>query len=90
MPHYRDDDEYFEPSKDLWSDRVGRLYLGIVPDWPEKQAQGTTDRQVQCIDRYLADWGVCTKCGMATHDREAVPHLLDLYRRIVEDHRTSV
>ncbi len=90
VPHYRDDDEYFEPIKDLRSDGVGRLYFGIVPYWPEKQAPGTTGRQVECIDRYVADWGVCTECGMARHDREGVPRLLDLHRSIVEGHPASV
>lgn len=83
VPQYQHSPAYFEPLADL--DRVAtRVYFGIVPYYPDKQAPGTTERQVSLIDRYLPGWGICTECGMGRADTADVPRLLDLHRRIVE------
>ncbi len=41
------------------------------------------------IDRYIADWGVRTECGMGRVEPGDVPRLLDLHRAIVAEHSTS-
>jgi hypothetical protein len=87
VPQYQDSEAYFEPLADL-AVEPARLYFGIVPYHPDRQAPGTTDRQMQLIDRYVSDWGVCTECGMGRVDRADIPRLLDLHRSIVEDHAT--
>jgi hypothetical protein len=84
VPQNRDDAGFFEPLQELRTEGVGRLYFGIVPYYPSKQPQGTIARQAAHIDRYVADWGVCTECGMARHEADTVPSLLDLHRSIVE------
>lgn len=83
VPQYQDGAPYFEPLGALAVEPT-RAYFGIVPYHPDRQAPGTTDRQVQLIDRYLSDWGVATECGMGRVDRADVPRLLDLHRSIVE------
>ena len=85
VPQNRDDEEFFEPLKELRPESVGRSYFGIVPYYPSRQPQGTVARQAANIDRYVADWGVCTECGMGRHEAETVPNLLDLHRSIVEN-----
>ena len=86
VPQYRDDEAFFAPLAELRTPPATELYLALVPYHPDRQADGTTDRQVALVDRFLprADWGICTECGMARAEREDVPRLLDLHREILE------
>jgi len=88
VPQYQDGEGYFAPLADLQA-HPGQAYFGIVPYYPDRQAPGTTARQVHMIDRYVADWGVCTECGMGRVQPGDVPRLLDLHRAIVAEHSTS-
>ena len=88
VPQDRDDETFFAPLADLRTGPGTEPYLALVPYHPDKQADGTTDRQVALVDRYLpvtaAPWGVCTECGMARAERADIPRLLDLHREILE------
>ena len=89
VPQYQDGDDYFAPLADLPEDALDRVYFGIVPYHPDKQAPGTTERQIEQIDRYLTDWGICTECGMARCEADEVRPLLDLHRTIVGQARSA-
>ena len=72
--------------------RAGDEYLALVPYHPDRQADGTTDRQVALVDRFLPAgraWGICTECGMARAERADVPRLLDLHREILDRHQPA-
>jgi hypothetical protein len=86
VPQDQRDPAYFEPLADLRVPPETGVAFALVPYHPGRQAEGTTDAQVEQIDRQLGDrpWGVCTECGMARAEREEVPRLLDLHRTIVE------
>ena len=85
VPQYRDDEAFFAPLAELRTTSTTELYLALVPYHPDRQADGTTDRQVALVDRYLPRaWGICTECGMARAERADVPRLLDLHREILE------
>ena len=89
VPQDRADEPFFAPLADLRTGPGTELYLALVPYHPDRQAPGTTERQVALVDRYLpaATWGVCTECGMARAERADVPRLLDLHREILERYR---
>jgi hypothetical protein len=82
VPQYQDSEGYFAPLADLQA-QSSQVYFGIVPYHPDRQAPGTTARQVTLIDRYIAGWGVCTECGMGRVEPGDVPRLLDLHRAVV-------
>ncbi|MGW1608642.1 hypothetical protein ACWCQZ_04395 [Streptomyces sp. NPDC002285] len=90
VPQDRDDDLYFAPLADLRADPETEIYLSVVPYHPKRQAEGTTDRQIALIDRYLPEgahpWGICTECGMARADRKDVPRLIESHREILARH----
>ena len=88
VPQYQDTEGYFEPLAEFQA-HPSQVYFGIVPYYPDRQAPGTTTRQVHMIDRYITDWGVCTECGMGRVEPGDVPRLLDLHRAIVAEHSTS-
>jgi len=88
VPQYQDSEGYFAPLTELEA-HPSQVYFGIVPYYPDRQAPGTTARQVHMIDRYIADWGVRTECGMGRVEPGDVPRLLDLHRAIVAEHSTS-
>jgi hypothetical protein len=90
VPQYRDDEAFFAPLAELRTAPATELYLALVPYHPDRQADGTTDRQVALVDRFLdREWGICTECGMARAERADVPHLLDLHREILEHHQPA-
>ena len=87
VPQYRDDEKFFAPLAELRTAPATELYLALVPYHPDRQADGTTDRQVALVDRFLPSgraWGICTECGMARAERADVPRLLDLHREILD------
>lgn len=84
VPQYQDSLEFFEPLDELAADRIGHLYFGIVPYYPADQAAGTTERQIELIDRYVDDWGVCAECGLGRVADEDVARLVDIHRELVE------
>lgn len=89
VPQYQDGESYFAPLADLSKYAVDRMYFGIVPYRPGDQAPGTTARQIEQIDRYLDEWGVCTECGMGRCERDDVRPLLELHRAILEGAQTT-
>lgn len=88
VPQYQNTPAYFEPIRDLAVPDETELYFALVPYHPDDQEPGTTADQVRLVDEYLGDraWGICTECGMARAEREDVPTLLDLHRKILADH----
>lgn len=86
VPQYQRDPAYFAPLADLRVPAETDLAFALVPYHAERQDEGTTDAQVELVDRHLHGrrWGVCTECGMARAEREEIPGLLDLHRTIVE------
>jgi hypothetical protein len=92
VPQYRDDEKFFAPLAELRTGPATELYLALVPYHPDRQADGTTDRQVALVDRFLPAgraWGICTECGMARAERADVPRLLDLHREILDRHQPA-
>jgi len=92
VPQYRDDEKFFAPLAELRTAAATELYLALVPYHPDRQADGTTDRQVALVDRFLPPgraWGICTECGMARAERADVPRLLDLHREILDRHQPA-
>jgi hypothetical protein len=91
VPQDRDDEAFFAPLTDLRVSPTTELYLALVPYHPDRQAAGTTDRQVALVDRFLPrhEWGICTECGMARAERADVPRLLDLHREILDRHQPA-
>jgi hypothetical protein len=92
VPQYRDDEKFFAPLAELRTAPTTELYLALVPYHPDRQADGTTDRQVALVDRFLPAgraWGICTECGMARAERADVPRLLDLHREILDRHQPA-
>ncbi|MEV4316684.1 hypothetical protein [Actinocrispum sp. NPDC049592] len=85
VPQDRSDSSYFAPLSELRTAPGTELYFALVPYFPDRQPEGTTDAQVRLIDQYLpsATWGICTECGMARADRADVPRLIDLHREIL-------
>lgn len=90
VPQYQRDPAYFSPLRDLRTDGQTELYFSLVPYHPANQQRGTTEKQIRLIDSFLAEsaagprqWGICTECGMGRAEREDVPGLLDLHRRIL-------
>lgn len=90
VPQYQRDPAYFSPLRDLRADGQAELYFSLVPYHPADQQCGTTGEQVSLIDGFLAEsaagpreWGICTECGMGRAERDDVPGLLDLHRRIL-------
>jgi hypothetical protein len=88
VPQYQDSEGYFASLTEFEA-HPSKVYFGIVPYYPDRQAPGTTTRQVRLIDRYIADWGVCCECGMGRVEPSDVPRLLDLHRAIVAEHSAS-
>lgn len=90
VPQYQRDPAYFSPLRDLHADAQTELYFSLVPYHPADQQDGTTGEQTHLIDSFLAEaaagpreWGICTECGMGRVERDEVPGLLDLHRRIL-------
>ena len=90
VPQYQRDEAYFAPLAELAADPGTELNFALVPYHPADQAPGTTEDQVRFIDAGLAAspggsraWGICTECGMGRADRDQIPELLDLHRKIV-------
>ena len=90
VPQYQRDPAYFSPLRDLRTGGQTELYFSLVPYHPADQQRGTTGKQIRLIDSFLAEsaagprqWGICTECGMGRAEREDVPGLLDLHRRIL-------
>ena len=90
VPQYQRDPAYFSPLRDLRTDGQTELYFSLVPYHPADQQRGTTGKQIRLIDSFLAEsaagprrWGICAECGMGRAEREDVPGLLDLHRRIL-------
>lgn len=90
VPQQRRDPAYFSPLRDLRADGQTELYFSLVPYHPADQQRGTTGEQIRLIDNFLAEsaagpreWGICTECGMGRVERDDVPGLLDLHRRIL-------
>lgn len=85
-------EEFFAPLAGLRVAFYTELYFGIVPYHPDDQSAGTTERQVELIERYIqsahgagrgpVSWGVCTECGMARVERQDVRRLLEIHREI--------
>ncbi len=78
VPIERNDDAYFQPLSELRADGV-RIYLGLVHY--EDGTEGA-QRRIETAKRHLADFGVCTECGMGRRPREVIPTLLRIQREV--------
>jgi methionine synthase II (cobalamin-independent) len=94
--------EFFAPLEGLRIRSETELYFGIVPYHPDEQEAGTSEAQVELIERYVqqahgagraaeksVEWGVCTECGMARVEREDVGTLLGIYAELTEPVREA-
>jgi hypothetical protein len=77
VPIDRDDDGYFAPLDHLALDGGTEIYLGLVHH--EDGLEGS-QRRADAAKRHLADFGVCTECGMGRKPREAIRPLLEIQR----------
>src|SRR5262249_10504558 len=75
------DEEYFRPLRDL---RVGpetEIFLGLVDD---ADGLDRSLRRASLARAHLADFGVCTVCGLGRRRRSAIEPLLELHRDLVD------
>lgn len=96
VPQNQRDPDYFEPLRELRATSSTELYFALVPYHPAEQPAGVTGEQVRLIEAALAqspfgtrDWGISTECGMGRVAPEDVPRLLDIHRRILEEHGSA-
>lgn len=97
VPQDETREEFFAPLADLRLRPETEIYFGIVPYHPDRQEPGTTERQIDLIERFIrrahgasgahggpVEWGVCTECGMARVERVDIDPLLDLHANLAE------
>lgn len=79
VPIARSDDAYFVPLRELKLSPKTRLYLGVVH--AADGVEGTKQR-IAAAQKYVADFGIATECGMArARTRELVSRLLDIHKQ---------
>ena len=76
VPVDRSDDAYFAPILDLQLSPGTELYLGLV----HADGVDATNKRIAAAEKYRADIGIATECGMA---RQRTPQLV---RRLLEIH----
>lgn len=93
VPQAQRSEAYFSPIRELRVPSETELAFALVPYHPAEQAPGTTAEQVRLIDSYLAaspsdvaEWAICTECGMGRVEPADVPILLELHRQILAEH----
>lgn len=95
VPQDETREEFFAPLANLRLQPETELYFGIVPYHPDQQEPGTTEKQIELIDRFVqsahglgrqdlepVEWGVSTECGMARVESKDIPVLLGIYDKL--------
>jgi len=81
VPRDRMDAAYYEPLSDLWPDRSAELYLGLVH---QSGGIAATRQRIDLAERFAADFGIATECGLGRRSPDTIPGLLDLHRQAAE------
>jgi len=81
VPRDRMDAAYYEPLSDLWPDLSAELYLGLVH---QSGGIAATRQRIDLAERFAADFGIATECGLGRRSPDTIPGLLDLHRQAAE------
>ena len=79
VPRNRSDDAYFAPLRDF-DGSATRLYIGLVHQ--TDGVDGTLKRLEVFRRHYSGDAGVATECGWGRRQRESIPELMEIHRKV--------
>ena len=79
VPVERDDEDYFEPLRDLALKPATKLFLGLIHD---TDGVDGTRRRMATADRFFPGYGVATECGFGRRPPETVGPLLDIHAAV--------
>jgi methionine synthase II (cobalamin-independent) len=80
VPIERSDDAFYRPFAELKLPQGTQLYLGVVH---AKDGVAGTKARIAAAQRYVADFGVATECGMArARSEEIVRSLLKIHAEV--------
>jgi hypothetical protein len=79
VPQDRTDEPYFAPLQNLTLPSATRLNLGLVHE--ADGLEGARER-MRTADKFAADYGISTECGLGRRPPEAIPDILRLHLEI--------
>ena len=82
VPIERDDDEYFEPLRELQLQDHTELCLGLLHK--EDHLEGAS-RRIATARRHVHEFAISAECGMGREPAEAIPGLIDLHAQACHD-----
>ena len=81
VPRDRDDDAYFAPLKNLKLGPGTELYLGLIHLTGGIES---TKRRIAAAQRFVANFGAATECGLGRRPPETMREVLALHRQVAE------
>jgi hypothetical protein len=81
VPRERSDDAYFAPLTELRLRRETRLYLGLVH---HSGGVAGTRKRIEAAEKFVADFGIATECGLGRRDPATLPELLRIHAEVAD------
>jgi hypothetical protein len=75
VPIDRIDDDYFKPLQNLKFGNLHQLFLGLIH---EQDGVEGAKKRMTAADRFCADYGIATECGLGRRDPDVALQLLNL------------
>ena len=77
----RDDAAYFQPLEGLLLPPATEVYLGLI-----HATDGTSGaaRRIESAQKFLADFGIATECGLGRRNPDSIPGLLALHADVAD------
>lgn len=86
VPRKRDDDTYFAPLGGMSLRPETELFLGLVHHTDGVEG---TRRRMATADRFVADYGIATECGLGRRDPATIGELLEIHCACAGKHSTG-
>jgi hypothetical protein len=81
VPRGRDDAAYFQPLEGLLLPPATEVYLGLI-----HATDGTSGaaRRIESAQKFLAEFGIATECGLGRRNPDSIPGLLALHADVAD------